>query len=132
MRLRTLPLLALLLFVPALIADDKPKAPTLTVRLPALDDLIADLRYLADQAGRGEEAKQFEKLIKTLAGEKGIEGLDPKKPLGLYAYLGSAGIDSQVVLMLPIADQKAFLDRLDAFGIKAKENKGPYEFQPKG
>jgi hypothetical protein len=132
MRSRVVSVLALFLLVPVLAAADKPAAPTLTLRLPALDDLIADLRYLAEQAGRGEEAKQFEKLVKSLGGDKGIEGLDPKKPLALYAYLGGAGIDSKVVLLLPIADQKAFLDRITLLGIKAKEEKGLYEFQPKG
>ena len=92
MLLRSLPLLALFVFVPALSAADKPKAPTLTLRLPALDDLIADLRYLAEQAGRGEEAKQFEKLVKSLSGEKGIEGLDPKKPLALDPDAGGPGV----------------------------------------
>ncbi len=132
MRLRMLPLLALFVFVPALAADDKPKKPTLTLRLPAVDDLAADLRYLAEQLGRGEEAIQFEKLLKSMTGDKGLEGLDPKKPMGLYVYIGALGIDSEVVLMLPIADQQTFLDRLAALGIKPTEDKGLYEFQPKG
>jgi hypothetical protein len=133
MRLCTLPLLAFLVFVPALpAAGDKEKTPTLTLRLAALDDIVADLRYLADQAGRGEESKQFEKLLKSMTGEKGLEGLDPKKPMALYAFLGAQGIDSQGVLMLPIADQKVFLDTLARLNIKPNEDKGLYEVQPQG
>src|SRR5438105_2646835 len=130
MRLRVLPFLALLVFVPALSAADE-KAPTLTLRLAGLDDLIANIRYLAEQVGRDEEAKQFEKLIKSMVGgDKGLEGIDTKKPIAMYAFLGAQGVDSQGVLMLPIADQKVFLETLARLEIKPTEDKGIYEFQP--
>src|SRR5262245_32532185 len=105
MRLRTFALLALLVFLPAAPAQEKAKAPTLGLRLKGLDDFLADARFVAAQAGRDEEFKQAERLLQRMAGEKGLEGLDTKKPMGLYAYLGPKGVDSTAVLMLPIADQ---------------------------
>jgi hypothetical protein len=116
MRTRLIPCAALVgLFLapgPAARADDKPAAPTLVVRVAAFDELIANARYLATLAGKGEEAKQAEKLLQTLTGPKGLEGLDTKKPLGLYAFLGPNGVDSEAVALLPIADKDAFLDLL--------------------
>src|SRR5438067_9111813 len=121
MRLRPLILLGLLILIPATrAAAAKPKAPTLVLRLQALDEVVADVRYLAKQTGR-EDEEQFEKLLKSMTGEQGLEGLDPKKPMALYAYLGAEGIDSKVVLMLPIADKKVVLATLDRLGIKPKQ-----------
>src|SRR5437773_2136204 len=68
-------------------ADDKTKTPTLIVRVQSLDGLIGDARYLATLAGREEEGKQADAFLKQLTGEKGIEGLDPKRPMGLYGTL---------------------------------------------
>jgi hypothetical protein len=136
MRTRHFAILALIaLAVPALPAraEEKTKEPTLVVRVPALDDLVADLRFLAEQAGRGEEAKQFEKLLKSMTGEKGLEGLDTKKPMGLYGTLGAQLTDSTLVAMVPIADEKQFMNVLGRLGVKPVAGKGGvYEVQPKG
>ena len=104
---RCLALFAFLLVYPsALPAQEKAKAPTLVLHLQSLDDVVADLRFLAEQVGRGEEAVQAEKLLKSLAGDKGLEGLDTKKPMGLYAFLASDVTASQLVLLLPVADEQ--------------------------
>ena len=60
----------------------------LVVSFKSLDGLIADAKYVAELAGRSEEAAQFEKMFKNqFGGPKGLEGIDPKKPIGLYARL---------------------------------------------
>lgn len=119
-------LLGLVLVLPAAArAADKPAAkpgkPALVLRLAALDQLKGDFRYLAELVGQGEKAGQLAKMIDSKIGPKGLDGLDPKKPLGFYAWVGAAGIDSQAVFLLPVADQKAFLGLLENLEIKGEK-----------
>ncbi len=143
MRMRLVPLMALfglLAALPALAgkskaADDAEpvkRAPavgkggksTLVVRIKALDELMADGRYLFDLAGKSEEGKQLEKMLKARTGPKGLDGFDTKKPIGLYGNLKSDVKASEVVLLLPIADEKAFLDMLENLDVKPEKDKG--------
>jgi hypothetical protein len=110
----------------ALLAADPKPMPTLVVRLQSIDGLIADARYFAEIAGKAEEAKQAEGMIKALAGPKGVEGLDTKKPIGLYGKLGPNGIDSEVVVMVPIADEETAVDFLKRFAEPEKGKDGVY------
>src|SRR5262249_30207841 len=138
--MRTSPLTALIAAVflagaaPAR-ADDKEKAEpavpfkaAAVARLEALDDLIADLRYVVQKAGREEEAKQIEAALKARTGPKGLEGLDTKKPIGAYAVVEKQSNQSQVRSLLPIADKKTFLTFLENLDLKPEEKKdGSYE-----
>lgn len=136
MRMRALLGLAvagLLLVGPAGRAAESPSKPVLVVRLKALDELIADLRYLVQQIGREEEGKQIEAMLKARTGPKGLEGVDIKKPIGLYGILEPKLDRSQLVLLLPIADEATFLTFLDNLNLKAEKNKdGVYSLQPEG
>lgn len=108
-------LLAVTATVPALAADDKtPKndKPAVLLRFAALDHLRGDFRYLGEVVGEGEKAKQLDELIKSKLGEKGLEGIDAKKPIGIYGWVGEFGIDSKAVILVPVAKQKPFLDLL--------------------
>jgi hypothetical protein len=96
--------------------------PAVLVRVKALDDLLVDARYLVKQAGREEEVKQFEKMIKARTGPKGLEGIDTKKPIGLYGSLSPQLDQSQGVLLLPIADEKTFLEFLDGLDLKPEKD----------
>jgi hypothetical protein len=110
---------------PARAADEKtPKSdkPAIMLRLASLDQLRGDFRYLGEVLGEGEKAKQLDELIKSKLGEKGLEGIDSKKPIGAYGWIGKFGIDSKVVLLLPIANKKAFLDLLsDTLDVKPEK-----------
>src|SRR2546423_865106 len=116
MRLRFVPgaaLLGLAVIAVAAPAADRPaKAakdakPTLVVHLSSLANLLEDARYLARMAGKEEEARQAEKLFQRQTGGKELEGIDVKKPMGLYGYVESDLPDSRAVLLVPVADQKA-------------------------
>ena len=48
----------------------------------------ADFLYLAKVAGQEEKAKQFDGMIQSKIGDKGLEGIDPKKPIGAYGWVG--------------------------------------------
>ncbi len=126
MRTRLMPSLVLLCLVvpalPARAAEEK-GLPAIVVRMKSLDGLVDDFRYLAELAEKENEAKQFEGLFKGMVGKNGLEGIDTKKPLALYGRIGPNVADSEVVLMVPIADEKAFLALLERTEIKAEKNK---------
>lgn len=101
--------------VPAAARAQTPSAPTLLVRVKSVDGLMADARYFAALAGQEEQAKQIDAMIPALLGPKGLAstGIDTKKPIGAYGILDPQLPNSQVVLMIPVADEKAFVDSLN-------------------
>ncbi len=100
-----------------------PGKPAVLLRLKALEELTGDLRFLVKEVGREEQAKQVEALLKSRTGPKGLEGIDVKKPIGLYATIKPSLNQSEVVLLLPIADEKTFLDFLDTLNFKPEKDK---------
>jgi hypothetical protein len=133
MRARCLTFIALfaLTLAPAPVrSEDTTKTPTLIVRVQSFDGLIRDARYLATLAGREEQAKQAEAFLKQFTGEKGIEGIDTKRPMGLYGYLAGDLINSKAVVLLPVADEEAFLALLKRLNLKPEKDKdGTYSAQ---
>jgi hypothetical protein len=132
MRTRTLLLAAVLALPavarPAAAAEEKPAKPTLIVRVRSLDGLTGDARFVVTAAGREDLADQIEGLLKAKTGPNGLEGIDTKRPLGLYGQLGPMGVDSKAVLLLPIADEKAFLDMLTRLDfVPEKADGGAYK-----
>jgi hypothetical protein len=120
--------LACLVFVPSAARPDDAKAtktaaPALVVRVRSVDSLIADFSYLGAQVGKEEEAKQAVELLKERTGNKGLDGIDVKKPLGGYVIAGPNGTDSYGAFMLPIKDEKTILDILANNNIKADKGK---------
>ncbi len=107
-------------------AAPKNDKPAVLLRLAALDQLRGHLRYLGEVVGEAEKAKQLDELLKSKLGEKGLQGLDAAKPIGVYGWVGQFGIDSKAVLLVPIADKKAFLDLLSDT-LDAKAEKGDDE-----
>src|SRR5207237_81410 len=105
--------------VPVRAADNAATSPTLIVRVRSIDSVIADFKYLTSIAGRGDEARQLDGAIKK-AFPNGFQGIDSKRPLGLYASLDADGNvqDSKGVLLLPVSDEKTFLGVLEKFNLK--------------
>ena len=95
--------------------------PAVQFRFAKLDDLIGDLRYVVKKLGREEEGKQFEEMLKARTGPKGLEGVDTKKPIGLVGTVAKQLDKSEVLLLLPIADEKTFMAFLDGIGIEPKK-----------
>jgi hypothetical protein len=115
--------LAVLATPPIRAADAKPTTPTLVVRLESVDDLFADLKHLAAFADRDDLVAQAEGLLKARGGAKGVEGLDTKRPLGLYGLVSEDVVSSKVVALVPLADEKAFLNLLKTLNLKPEEGK---------
>jgi hypothetical protein len=87
--------------------------PALEVRVKSVNDLIGKAEYLGEVVNQPEAVRQAAAFVRGLADEKkGIEGVDPARPFGLYGSLTPNVVDSPVVLMVPIADEQAFLDLL--------------------
>lgn len=111
-----------LVAVPAPVAAaESEDSPGYVFRIKSIDGLLEDIKYIANLAGNEEQARQLEGFVKSLAGEKGLEGLDTQRPLGLYGNIGAGGFDSTTVLLVPIANEKAFLDLLEGFNQKAEK-----------
>jgi hypothetical protein len=135
MRTRLAPLALLLaaaLAPPPVHAEPKASDQTVLVRVRALDDLIADLMYLAETAGQKDKAEEYEKLLKSLTGDDGLKGIDLKKPFGFYAKVLTDVQNSPVVAMLPIADEKAFLDLLKKVNLDPTKDGDHYSLSPVG
>src|SRR5947209_126834 len=111
-------------------AEEKAAPPTLVVRIQSIDDLRANIKYLGQLAGREREVEQAEAALNAKLGDKGLDGLDTKRPLGVYGRVGPAGSDSTGVVLLPVTDDKAFLDLLKRFKLTVEEPKdGVYTVQ---
>ena len=114
-------------------AADKPEGPSLMLRLQSIDHLLENAEYVMALAGQEEQGKQVLGFVKLLKGEKGIEGVDTKRPFILYATLAEKIENSEGVLMVPIADQEAFLGLLKGrVGLEIKSEDGLYSTQAPG
>lgn len=101
-----------------------PVEPTIVLKFKSVEGMIADAKYVLGLAGQEEAGKQLEALIDSQVGKNGLvgTGLDTKKPFGLYLTVGAAGVDSTGAVMIPVADQKAFVafvsEQLEAKNVK--------------
>ncbi|MBX9585133.1 MAG: hypothetical protein K2X87_32910 [Gemmataceae bacterium] len=122
MRVRYLLAAAALLPGPAVA---QPPEPTVEVRLRSVNDLLDKAEYVGGLLGQEEPIKQARGMVQHLSAEgKGIEGVDPKRPFGAYAVVAADVEASQVVVMIPVADQDRLLAALkERANIEAE--KGP-------
>jgi hypothetical protein len=98
-------------FVFALPAFAQAPKPALEVRVHSVNDLFATAQFVADIFGQTESTKQGIEFLKSQTDDdKGLYGIDPTRPWGLYATMTPDVIDSPVILMIPISDGEAFLD----------------------
>ena len=96
----------------------------LVVQVQSVDGLLAQLKYLGRLAGKEEEATQLQKIIEAKAGPKGFEGVDTKRPAGLYGVVDQRNaIDSTLVVLVPVADEKDFVQLLKHFNLKVDKRK---------
>jgi hypothetical protein len=98
-----------------------PGKPGLVLSLAPYDQLWGGFIYLARLAGQDEAAEQLDRLIAVQTGDRGLGGIDRKKPIGAYGWVGSHGDDSSLVMLVPVADEQAFLDLLGNFNIAPRK-----------
>jgi hypothetical protein len=117
----------LTLLVPAFARTEEPKKPSemLLIRLASIETLLDQGEYLGKLFDQEESAKQAIGFLRAAQGEKGIDGVDTKRPIALCASRAE-GISVPIYLMIPIADAQAFQE--DLFGrrlrieLKKEEN----------
>lgn len=105
-------------------AAEATKAPNAVLRVRSLADLIADVKFVAELEGGAEAVQQIDRGLDSSFGKERA-GLDIKKPAGVYANLGGNNVES-IVLLLPIADQKAFLAHMRKWFGDYQEKDGVY------
>lgn len=94
-------------------ASAQPADPTVEIRLRSVNDLVDKFEYVAGLVGKEDAVKQVRELIKVLSADgKGVEGVDPKKPIGVYATIQKEIESSPFVLMVPVADEDQILAAL--------------------
>lgn len=105
--------------------------PTLTVRVAPIETLLSNLKQIATMAGKAEEAKQLDGFIRNRITEKGLDGIDVNRPIGLYSTLKPDIASSPTLAIIPIASQKEFLELLSNFNLPAAKGKdGVYTVTP--
>jgi hypothetical protein len=124
--------LAGLLIVPGLVRAADSALPTLVVKVRSIDGVIADVKYLAELAGQGAQAKQQIDGVLQKVLPKGFQGIDTHRPLGLYGTIDDSLQDSTGVILIPVSDEKAFVDLIEqvTHSKPKKEDDGTYEFTP--
>ena len=90
-----------------------PDAPAVVVRLAAASELEESLVYLARLAGAEEPDRLRDRLIAAATAGRGLAGIDRLRPAGGYGFIGPHGDDGAVVLIVPVADERAFVDLLE-------------------
>jgi hypothetical protein len=120
-------LLGLLLILPAVApAAAQSGRPAAVLILAPYDQLRSDFLYLAKLAGQDKYAALIEQTDEQ-TGNGGQRGIDRKKPMGGYGWVGPQGDDSIFVLLIPVTDQAAFIDLLGIFDIRfTKGDDGVY------
>ena len=90
-----------------------PPAPAVEVRLRGVTELLDRFEYLAKLVDQEDAGSQLVQTVQGFADPKtGLEGIDPGRPVGLYATVAPNPLESRVVLLLPIADETSFLGLL--------------------
>lgn len=92
--------------------DQGKDGPAVELRLKSVNDLLDYLEYVGRVVNQDEQAKQLVGLVKAFSTAKGLEGVDTKRPFGMYASVTPNVVDSPVVVMIPVADEEAVLNLL--------------------
>lgn len=106
-------------------------APSLIIHIRSIDGLMEDAKYIMTMAGQEELAKQMDGMLKSMVGKEGLKGIDTKRPMGFYGTVGKNLVDSTGVALIPVADEKAFIELLDGMNLNVKKGEeGVYSFTP--
>ncbi len=106
-------------------AGDKPaNEPTVVIRVKSLDTVLQNLKLIATVLGREQAADDIRALIQAKVGEKGLQGIDLKRPVGAYVRFGKELEDLSGAVLIPVADEAAFISLLDNLGMSPTKGAG--------
>ncbi len=126
MKLYLLPVMALFCLpisevraAPAPTENNNAGRPTVVLRVKSIDDLLGSLKTTMKTFFPESQYKDFEREVLSELDPSKLKGVATNKPFGLYATLGEGLIQrpedyskSSAVALIPIADEKAFLELL--------------------
>lgn len=94
-------------------APQSASVPTVQLRLRSLTDLLNKVEYTADLVDKAENIRAVKALIfLTRLQGKGVEGIHPDRPFGLYAHVKPDLVSSTFVILIPCADRDILLNLL--------------------
>jgi hypothetical protein len=93
-------------------ADDKLIEPTAQIRIRSLRDAMKDLKELAHVVGQESIATDLQAQIKHRL-PNGFEGIDPKKPIFLYAGISPIGQTPFGVALVPVSNGESFIKLIE-------------------
>lgn len=105
-------------------AADPPENLNALLRVRSLKALIDDAKYLAELEQGAQAVQRIDEDIDKTFG-KDHAGFDVKKPAGIYASITEKNVES-IVMLLPIADRKAFLAQFAKWFGNVQEHDGLY------
>ncbi|MHB1034437.1 MAG: hypothetical protein ACYC35_07875 [Pirellulales bacterium] len=82
------------------------------VSISGYDELFADLEYVGKVSDNPDLAKGLEGFLNLFTQNKGLAGLDKKRPAGLVVSVDDSGMQFDGVGFVPVTDAKALLDAL--------------------
>ena len=99
------------------------KPPALVVQVRSLERVFDHTKLILSLIGQEEIAGKVEGLLKSKIGPGGLEGVDQKKPFGVVVRFGKDLDDVSPLILVPIADEKAFLKLLESNKLKFTKGK---------
>ncbi len=94
--------------------------PVIVVSMRSIDGVMGDLKYILSAAGNPELGDLVDGMVDQFTQGKGFAGMDLTKPLGAYISVGAGG-NPDMVLFVPVSDQKKFRDLLKTMLPRQKE-----------
>src|SRR5438128_2529950 len=86
--------------------DDKPGGPAVVGQAKSLNDLLEIAKKMVKNIGGEALYKEFEQNALAELDPKKVPGIDPKRPFGLYGFVGSKLEDCRGVLLIPVPSEK--------------------------
>jgi hypothetical protein len=87
--------------------------PAVIISVKGFDELLADVTYLGDVLNQPQFAALPQVMINQLTQGQGLKGLDGAKPFGVYVTLSPQGQPQDIVVFVPVKDQKEFAATLE-------------------
>jgi hypothetical protein len=98
-----------------------PPTPVAYIAVPSTSAGLAAFRHLAPLASKAERVVAYEAFLRLRTGDKGLAGLDEKRPLGAFLLWPMDPRDlfsarAPVVAFVPVQGEKPFVDLLTKLG----------------
>jgi hypothetical protein len=96
--------------------------PAIVVSARSVDGAMDDLKYILTAGDNAELGDLVDGMVDQFTQGKGLAGVDRTKPLGAYISVSSGNPD--MVLFVPVSDQRKFRDLLKTMLPRQKEQQG--------